>query len=152
MLLTPLYVTKTTVPQTTAAAAAASAPTCTPASLDAYYKQLEAWNACQYCAFYGYGARQLANGKYACDTSKPKAGAAAACNLVAPTAYCSPATVATDTSPVDAWTRHNPYAWGASVYDPKYGDYILWGTWDDAAGRPYLAKSAPYMLAGQSCE
>ena len=30
------------------------------------------------------------------------------------------------------------------------GTYILWGTWDDNAGRPYFAAEAPYMRAGRN--
>lgn len=118
---------------------------CTPDSLRAYHKLLEAWTACQFCSRYGYGTK-TENGTITCDTSSQKPGAALACNALAPKNYCFP--FVDGSSPSLAWEPQ--HSWGSSVYDPVYGTYILWGTWDVDMGRPYFAQDAPFMKAGQN--
>uniref|UniRef100_A0A6C0BMF1 Uncharacterized protein n=1 Tax=viral metagenome TaxID=1070528 RepID=A0A6C0BMF1_9ZZZZ len=124
------------------------APTaCTPSSLYQYQKDLDAWTVCQACGRQGFGTRQLENGKTVCDTREQKPGALLACPA-GPVNPCYPMAKPLDS--LNPWSREQPHSWGSSVFDPKYGTFILWGTWDPAHGRPYFAADAPYMRAGKN--
>jgi hypothetical protein len=119
---------------------------CNAASMYQYQKQLEAWNACQFCGRYGYASVQTPEG-FVCDTTRPVPGAFNACASVAPSHNpCNNF----EQSPnfQNTWQQLDEHSWGSSVYDPKYGRYILWGTWDEKNGRPYFADQAPYLRAG----
>ena len=120
---------------------------CDASNLYRYQKDLEAWNACLACGRQGFGTAQDQSGNYMCDTSQQKADALASCPA-GPVNPCFP--MARPLDPLNPWTREQTHSWGASVYDPKYGTFILWGTWDEVNGRPYFAADAPYMRAGQN--
>lgn len=118
---------------------------CTPATLNAYYTQLDAWTACQTCARQGFGAVQNADGSWRCDESKQRPGAAVQCDALAPQNTCFP--TMRNLNPTQAWERTVPaaqHSWGTSVFEPQYNDFVLWGTWNEKKGRPYLTKEAPY--------
>jgi len=118
---------------------------CNPSTLFKYQKDLQAWNACQMCGRSGYGTIKHSDGTFSCDTTSQKAGALASCPA-GPVNPCYP--MAVPLSSTNPWALQEPHSWGSSVYDPKYGTHILWGTWDAEHGRPYFSKDAPYMRGG----
>lgn len=140
-----LSATSATVIPPAAVAPENTAGACNPAQLYKYHKDLEAWNACQACGRSGFGAVQLENGSWACDTSTQKAGALMSCPA-GPVNPCFP--MMRPLNSLNPWSQEQSHSWGSSVYDPVYGTHILWGTYDPQHGRPYFAADAPYMRAG----
>jgi hypothetical protein len=115
---------------------------CTPAGMYQYQTDLSTYTTCHDCARQGWGTMKTADGRLVCDTSQQKAAAAASC----PAGPVNPCTPFIRPPPDSQWDV--PHSWGASVFDPSYGTYILWGTWDTSHNRPYFAANAPYMRAG----
>lgn len=119
---------------------------CTSQGLYKYQTELNEWTVCQACARQGWGTKRDGLGKLVCDTSAQKPAALLACQQT-PLNPCYPMARPRVLTPGGPWeARHS---WGASVYDPVYQTFILYGTWDDEKGRPYFAAEAPYMRAGQ---
>ena len=107
-----------------------------------YYKDLQKWDQCKRCALQGYGITQEADGAaWQCDPSKVLGNFHAEC-LCGPVLPCRPFL----TPPVNQWEQLEPHAKGTVVVDPQYGP-IIYGFWNQKAGRPLLASEAPYLKA-----
>lgn len=114
---------------------------CTPASMYVYYKDLEKSDTCEDCSRKGLGVAARADGSLACSTS-PKTVACPA----APSHPCYPLLQ----PPTNVWDLPTSHSWGSPVYDERYKTTILYGTWNDATKMPYLAESAPFLMAGKN--
>jgi len=118
---------------------------CTPETMYEYHRRLEDWTVCQSCGRQGYGTKRLPDGKLVCDTSEPKSGALMSCPI-GPVNPCVP--LARPLNSLNTWNQLSRFSWGASVFDERYGKFILWDTWNPEKGRPYFSEEAPFLRAG----
>lgn len=115
---------------------------CSPAVQKQYHDALHEWNACQFCARYGWGTMQAPGGSWTCNRSNQKPNAYGSCQR-GPVNPCTPFLH----PPLNQWDVIQPYSKGSIVWDPRYG-YTIYGFWNSATGKPYLASEAPYLREG----